>query len=321
MLLPHDLKRDNFTKVMRGYSVGEVDDYIDFIIEKYTELYRENDELERKLKAALSRLDEIHDGEEQIRTTLLNARRAADKMIEEANQRSDVIVESAMNRCDTILRDFEQQLTRSRGTLAEVKKEIKAFKTALYVKYNEHIDEIERLTDFLDDDQPNSVYTSQVIEGVKDDLENMIAASPDEEDGLSDNVPAYDETLEAAADESPAPAEEESFGGTPDGDFIEEEGDELYVDDEPMPSRAGLPRENTPDEDRSILLDEEDAQEFAEHAKMSLFGRKNGAHADSKPASAPPQAASDSKKKKSDPLTLTDEFELVYSNEDDDIPN
>ena len=47
MLPPHELKNKTFGKAMRGYNPVEVDEYIEFLIEKYTELYRENDELER----------------------------------------------------------------------------------------------------------------------------------------------------------------------------------------------------------------------------------------------------------------------------------
>ena len=64
MLAPHELKNKTFGKAVRGYNPNEVDDYIDFLIEKYTELYRENDELERKLKIVVTNLDEIRDEEE-----------------------------------------------------------------------------------------------------------------------------------------------------------------------------------------------------------------------------------------------------------------
>ena len=38
MLAPHELKNPEFTKSLRGYSTVEVDEHIDFMIEKYTEL-------------------------------------------------------------------------------------------------------------------------------------------------------------------------------------------------------------------------------------------------------------------------------------------
>ena len=59
MIPPYELKDKEFQTVFKGYSKTEVDEYLAFVIEKYTELYRDNDELERKLKTAYAKLDEI----------------------------------------------------------------------------------------------------------------------------------------------------------------------------------------------------------------------------------------------------------------------
>ena len=50
MLSPSELKKRQFSKALRGYSAIEVDEHLDFILEKYTELYRRNDELEKELE-------------------------------------------------------------------------------------------------------------------------------------------------------------------------------------------------------------------------------------------------------------------------------
>ena len=103
MLPPYELKNKDFSKVMRGYNPAEVDEHISFIIEKYTELYRENDELERKLKTAYARLDEIKNEEESIRSAMVNAQRASAKIMTEANDRADIIINTARKSCDRIL--------------------------------------------------------------------------------------------------------------------------------------------------------------------------------------------------------------------------
>ena len=36
MLAPHELKSKAFSKTLKGYSPAEVDDYIEFLIDKYT---------------------------------------------------------------------------------------------------------------------------------------------------------------------------------------------------------------------------------------------------------------------------------------------
>lgn len=315
MLLPHEIKKDNFTKVMRGYSPVEVDEYIDFVVEKYSELYRENDELERKLKAALVKLEESHVGEDEVKNTIINARHAADKIIDEANERSDILVEAAMNRCNAILSDFSAKVKKSKEAISLMKKEVDAFKTALYVKYNDHIEDLEQLTEFLGSNGTVSSYTSQVIEGVKHDLEETISRDPEEyfieresykrpepvdvteDDADIDNIPDDVEEIDCLDTD----IDDDSFGGTPDGDFIPEQDDYLYEDDEPFTHTSERPVVlDTADED-----EDDDAKEFAAHAKSSLFGKKNE------------QPKDNQQSKKSDPLSLTDEFELVYSNDDD----
>ena len=53
MLLPQEIRNHEFTRAIRGYTTTEVDEYIDFLAEKFDSLNRENDELERKLTIAI----------------------------------------------------------------------------------------------------------------------------------------------------------------------------------------------------------------------------------------------------------------------------
>ena len=66
MLPPNELKKKNFTRVMRGYSSAEVDEYINFLMEQYTDLYRENNDLECKLRNTAAKLDALKKDEESI---------------------------------------------------------------------------------------------------------------------------------------------------------------------------------------------------------------------------------------------------------------
>ena len=84
MLAPHELKNAEFSKSLRGYSTAEVDEHIEFLIEKYTELYRLNDELEKKLRITEAQLDALKAEEESIKSTLVNAQKASTQIINEA---------------------------------------------------------------------------------------------------------------------------------------------------------------------------------------------------------------------------------------------
>lgn len=151
MLPPHELRNKTFTKSLRGYNPVEVDEYVDFLIEKYTELYRENDELERKLRAAITRLDEIKEDEDSIRSTLIDAKRAANKIKADATERAEMIVKSAKESCNSILADLNDKIELGRETIADLQRDAFELKQELFTRYSEHITFIEKLTEGMDE--------------------------------------------------------------------------------------------------------------------------------------------------------------------------
>lgn len=185
MLPPYELKNKDFSKVMRGYNPAEVDEHISFIIEKYTELYRENDELERKLKTAYARLDEIKNEEESIRSAMVNAQRASAKIMTEANDRADIIINTARKSCDRILADFRKKIQEERAILSTLNTAISEFKDKLFKAYNTHIAYVEGI-ELLDEDEiikyalSDDNYTSAVIQAIKKDIVNMTSSDPSE---------------------------------------------------------------------------------------------------------------------------------------------
>lgn len=146
MLAPHELKNKTFGKAVRGYNPNEVDDYIDFLIEKYTELYRENDELERKLKIVVTNLDEIRDEEESIRATLVKAQQLGEKIVREANEKADAITDSIKTRCEAIITDFRKQYSAERKEVWQLRNTVLNFKKNVYELYRDHIEELQSIS-------------------------------------------------------------------------------------------------------------------------------------------------------------------------------
>lgn len=184
MLAPHELKNREFTKSLRGYSTVEVDEHIDFIIEKYSELYRENDELEKKLRLTEAQLDAMKGEEESIRSALVNAQKASTRIINEANERADVIMRSAKNSCDRLIAEFKANIKKETERLNEARKEVAAFKAALFEEYQAHIELIEKIAPDIapvpSDDRTAEELSAAVIERIKNDLagkESVISGS------------------------------------------------------------------------------------------------------------------------------------------------
>ncbi len=173
MLAPHELKNTEFSKSLRGYSTIEVDEHIAFLIEKYTELYRENDELEKKLRLVEAQLDTMKDEEESIRATLVNAQKASTRIINEANEQADVIMRSAKNSCDKLISELKANVRTELDRLNAAKKETLDFKSALFDAYRSHIEMIEKIAPEAelqaagpDEEELSNVVVTQIRESL-----------------------------------------------------------------------------------------------------------------------------------------------------------
>lgn len=212
MLAPHELKSKTFSKSIKGYTPAEVDEYIEFLIGKYTEAYRENNELERKLHVVVTNLDEIKDEEESIRSTLLSAQKMADKIIRDAHDRADVITGAIKERCDAVIAEFKEQLQAEKDEMWELRSRVVEFKKELFTLYRGHIEalkdisvnEIDEIV-LPDEDAVVARIFTDVKQGVEES-NGQSAASRKEE--LAEMKPEIPETPETESDEPSAPAPE-----------------------------------------------------------------------------------------------------------------
>ena len=215
MLAPHELKNKTFSKSIKGYNPAEVDEYIEFLIGKYTEVYRENNELERKLHVVVTNLDEIKDEEESIRSTLLSAQKMADKIVKDATDRADVVTGAIKERCDAVIAEFKEQLKAEKEEMWELRTRIVDFKKELFDLYRGHIESIKSVSVNEIDEivLPNEdtlvarIFTD-VKQGIEENADSNMARTLDE---LADDKPVTilpDEQPDQAAAEEAREAED-----------------------------------------------------------------------------------------------------------------
>ena len=259
MLSPHELRAKEFTHAIKGYTTTEVDEHINFIIEKYTELFRANDELEKKLRQTQAELDAYKKDEDAIRGALLSAQRASAQIIEEANERADIIMRASKADCDKILLSFRDEAAKEREKLRGIRREVHLFKEQLFETYQQHIEMIEEVfPDAPDDDAyeaDDEETIRSAIEGIKreiasgssvasdaaarqfdPDVSTLTAAasgSADADEADAQSVPAAAETAaDGSADESAeAPAGSEPAEKTEKEETAKEPEDAGTVED------------------------------------------------------------------------------------------
>ena len=138
-----DFRNKTFPKILRGYAPDVVDEYIARINTEYGRLERRLSETEKKLAAAVDKLDKADTnniGEKEAGTrAAADAKEAAVKIIAEAQKTAESIVKQAEKRAD----ELESEARR----LAD---RVYSFRDMLFDAYNSHIEDIERVMGEVD---------------------------------------------------------------------------------------------------------------------------------------------------------------------------
>ncbi len=229
MLAPHELKNKSFSKSLKGYNTSEVDEYIEFLIEKYTEAYKENNELERKLRIVVNNLDEIKDEEESIRNTLISAQKMGEKIIRDANERADIITGAIKDRCDSIIAEFKEQLQKEKEEMWTIRTRILDFKKDVFDLYRKHIEELKNLSvnEIEEIVLPNEdAIVSNIFTEVKNTIEAELKKNQENEPKMAED-PAVTGEIEAVE----AKKQDEVLDDVADA-IVEEKTEDNTVEDE-----------------------------------------------------------------------------------------
>ena len=91
-LAPIDINNKEFKKGIRWYSVEEVDEFLDEVVESYEEIYKENTRLKESLSRVNEKLEHYEKLEATIQNTLLLAQNAADQAKESSEKQAELII-------------------------------------------------------------------------------------------------------------------------------------------------------------------------------------------------------------------------------------
>ncbi len=272
MLPPHELKNKNFSHALRGYSTAEVDDYIEFLLDRYADVYRRNDQLEKELRMAMVKLEELTEKEDAINRALVNAQRIEEKLIREANEKADIITRAAKTNADKILNDFHRKISKERVVLHQLRTMVSEFKSYVLSSYDEHIEAIRLLSPPLDSEpewetDPEE-YTDKVLTGIRDAanqaaqtnenkqrLEKILESHTDDGENITGTVKTQMVRKQPVAEESAAsggneevknvvPVETPASESVPNGETKNEEASGEKID--PIPLITGVKRRPRP---------------------------------------------------------------------------
>jgi len=145
MIAPHELKNKTFTKSVRGYTPTDVDEYFDFLIDIYTELYKANAELEKKFHVITQKYQELSGDEETIRSAILKAQKLGEVIINNAKDEAEKIIAGVRERCNDIVDSSRQLIDEEKRKMTELKLVASSFQNKLFDDYISHIEKIKEM--------------------------------------------------------------------------------------------------------------------------------------------------------------------------------
>lgn len=128
MLTPQEVEERVFPKAKKGgYDMQDVDNFLDQLTADYTELFKENAALKRKMKVLADKITEYQETEGAMRATLLAAQKMGNEIVEEAKAKQARILEDT----EGAARKRSDELKKEIAELEERKKSLKSSVAAM----------------------------------------------------------------------------------------------------------------------------------------------------------------------------------------------
>lgn len=132
MITPLDLENKRFSKqMMNGYSVDDVDDFLDELTIDYEKNYKEAIEAKAKIEELNKSLAQYKTIESTLQNTLVMAQSTAEEVKNVAKQKADQIVEEAKNGAQRQVDDLNNQIIMKKKELEDIKKQFDIYKAKM----------------------------------------------------------------------------------------------------------------------------------------------------------------------------------------------
>ena len=201
MLTVKEINEVSFGKAsFSGYKAEDVDNFIDEVVESFTQLQAERDdalqqnaqlsdqlnevngqinelksknaELQKKLGILAQKIESYREEEDGIKEAILSAQRIAKESIKEAQGKAAVMVADAEESAKRILanarddaaraaREYAEQVDRKRSELEEMKRQVSAFRVSLLEMYKKHLESINHIPSFRIKETPPTPAAAQ----------------------------------------------------------------------------------------------------------------------------------------------------------------
>ncbi len=132
MITPLEIENKKFSKqMMNGYSVEEVDDFLDELTVSYEKLYKDQNQNQAKISELEAKLSKYTSMESTLNNTLIMAQTTAEDIKNIAKQQADQIVKSAQGEAEKSVGLLEQQVVLKKKELEDLQKQFDVYKAKM----------------------------------------------------------------------------------------------------------------------------------------------------------------------------------------------
>ena len=131
MLTPLEIENKKFKKELIGYSVAEVEEFVQLVTESYETIYKENLANRDKINMLSSAIKQYKTMEETLQNAILVAQSAGEEVTRNAKARAENIINEAQNSAAQILADAGKEVTKVSYEYEEMKRNVEVFRTRI----------------------------------------------------------------------------------------------------------------------------------------------------------------------------------------------
>lgn len=242
MLTPQEVEERVFPKAKKGgYDMQDVDNFLDQLTADYTELYKENAVLKRKMKVLADKITEYQETEGAMRATLLTAQKMANQLVEEAKAKRAKMLEEAEAIAQERVGSLSEQVAAEEARLKSARASVAAMKASirdLLTHEQEFLDTLPETEVAADAPaaEGDGTAADEVATEIGDSIRRMM--EEEEEEQAKVEVPAPE------AEDKPAPEAAKADTAAPEAPKAEEAKAE-----EAKPEKAPRPTTRIVDDD------------------------------------------------------------------------
>ena len=175
-LSPLIIKKQEFTKSLRGFDPEEVQAFLDKMASEFDLLLQENESLNEEVESLNQRVTEFQSIEKNLQDTLLKAQESSTKAIESSKKQTNLIIKEAEIKASQMLENAKQEANEIQNAVVNLREERDLIVAKLKSIVNSQAHLLESKVKDAGDEpvQPKGTETKENVDIDVDDIVNKL---------------------------------------------------------------------------------------------------------------------------------------------------